>query len=351
MKRRNDNPAMREAADWILASRHRPLTRRERRQLADWMRDSPANVREYLEVATIWNDMAHIDADRDIDVSALSTSNNVVPFPEAAPVPKAKTFPRGRLAKWLAVGAAGVVVLVTAVLYPNSGGDAVQRVSTALGEQRSVPLDDGSIIHLNTKSEVRIEAGERGRVVHLVAGEALFEVRRDRARPFAVRVGTAEIRVTGTRFNVRRRGGFEVVTVVAGTVEVGPFDPDRPTSPGPVAGNQSPMFEVEAGQQVRIDHSGRAGPPAEVRVEDVIVWTERRLVFNGDTLSTIVAEFNRYNARQLRIVHPTIGGMRLSGVFAASDPDSLLQYLQTLDGYAIDIEHVDGTTTLSRGRR
>lgn len=349
MKRRKDNPARREAADWILASRHRPLTRRERRQLADWLRDSPANVREYLEAATIWNDMAHIDADRDIDVSVLSTSNNVVPFPEAAPVPQAKTFRHGQLAKWLAA-AAGVVVLVAAVLYPNSDGDTAQRVSTALGEQRSVPLDDGSIIHLNTKSEVRIEVGERRRVVHLVAGEALFEVRRDRARPFAVRVGTAEIQVTGTRFNVRRRGGFEVVTVVAGAVEVGPFDPDGPTSPRPVTGNRSAMVEVEAGQQVRIDHSGRAGPPAAVRVEDVIVWTERRLVFNGDTLSAIADEFNRYNARQLRIVHPTIGGLRLSGVFAANDPDSLLEYLQTLDGYAIDIEHGDGTITLSRGR-
>ena len=351
MKRNRNEPAMREAADWILASEDRPLTRRERGQLADWLRGSPDNVREYLEASTVWNDMAHVDADRNIDVVALCEPDNVVPFPEAEVAPNESTFLRRHSGKLVAV-AASLATVATLVFHLHGGGDDAREVATGLGEQRSVLLDDGSIVHLNTLSNLRIDFGSGRRGVELVAGEALFAVVRDAHRPFAVRVGAAEIEVTGTRFNVRRREGLDVVTVVEGVVEAGPVNRNVATDPGSPVGlggrtGVEPV-EVAAGHQVEFDHSGRAGPVTKVRTDQAIAWTERRLVFDGDTLDTIAHEFNRYNARKLRVLDPEVGSLRLSGVFASNDPESLAEYLRTMAEHPIEVEYTEGTITLSR---
>ena len=232
------------------------------------------------------------------------------------------------------------------------GGDVARRVVTGLGEQMSVTLADGSIIHLNTLSDVRVDFGRRRRGVDLVAGEALFTVARDPDRPFTVRTGSAEVEAIGTRFNLRRREGVEVVTVVEGAVKVRPIHGNVPTntaSPDRGMGDRTAFepFEVVGGHQVELHHSGGTGPLTEVSVDRVIAWTDRRLVFDGDTLSTIADEFNRYNATKLRVLHSRIGGLRLSGIFAANDPQSLAEYLRTLDGHPIHVEYTDGTIDLS----
>ena len=349
MNRDENNPRAKEAADWILAAQERALTKRERRQLAEWLRSSPANVREYLEAVAVWNDMARIDSDGQIDVDALSSTDGVVPFPAPSPFAASFTTRRSRLVRISAIAAAVVIALAAGVLTWQLDAPNPKTVSTELGEQRSVALDDGSIVYLNTQSRVRIHHGERRRFLELVAGEALFTVAEDPARPFVVRVGGAEVRVTGTQFNIRRRRDSAVVTVVAGTVRIGQVAAAPPPEgiSDPAEENATvDVVEVVAGQQVDIDPAGRAGPPAEVSAERILIWTERRLVFDGDPLSVVAEEFNRYNATKLRIGDPEVGNLQLSGVFAANDPASLLEYLETVEALAVDVRHSGTTVTL-----
>ncbi len=44
-------------------------------------------------------------------------------------------------------------------------------------------------------------------------------------------------------------------------------------------------------------------------------WTQKQIVFNSTPLSDVVDEFNRYNARQLRITDPKTANTRISGRF------------------------------------
>jgi transmembrane sensor len=62
-------------------------------------------------------------------------------------------------------------------------------------------------------------------------------------------------------------------------------------------------------------------------VADVVAWRDRRLVFRNESLEHIVAEFNRYSARQIRLDGLNIGSRVFSGVFDVDDPDSLAQVL------------------------
>src|SRR5258708_6316398 len=56
--------------------------------------------------------------------------------------------------------------------------------------------------------------------VELLDGQALFEVAKDAARRFVVRSGATRVRAVGTQFDVYRRSGSTVVTVVEGQVAV-----------------------------------------------------------------------------------------------------------------------------------
>jgi transmembrane sensor len=71
---------------------------------------------------------------------------------------------------------------------------------------------------------------------------------------------------------------------------------------------------------------------AEADVTRKLSWTEGRLWFDRETLSNVVAEFNRYNRRQLVIADPAIADLRIGGGFEATDPESFVAALERTVG-------------------
>ena len=95
------------------------------------------------------------------------------------------------------------------------------RFSTGKGETKVVALKDGSVVTLNTASEIRVNYSDAVRAVELVRGEALFDVAKNKARPFVVAAGDTSVRVVGTSFTVRHFDAAPVqVLVREGIVEV-----------------------------------------------------------------------------------------------------------------------------------
>jgi len=86
------------------------------------------------------------------------------------------------------------------------------------------------------------------------------------------------------------------------------------------------MVLVSAGQQVTVTAQAMTAPkPADTAA--ATAWTQKQMVFASTPLSEVVAEFNRYNTRQLVISDPGIASTRISGVFSSTDPASLLRGL------------------------
>jgi transmembrane sensor len=95
------------------------------------------------------------------------------------------------------------------------------RFSTGKGETKVVALKDGSVVTLNTASEILVNYSDDLRSVELIHGEALFDVAKNKARPFVVAAGDTHVRVVGTSFTVRRIDTAPVqVLVREGIVEV-----------------------------------------------------------------------------------------------------------------------------------
>lgn len=87
-------------------------------------------------------------------------------------------------------------------------------VVTAKGERTQVVFQDGTRVFLNAGSRLRypVKFGLWNRKVYL-DGEAYFDVRANKSRPFVVEIEKAAVRVTGTSFDVYSYSDKAVATV------------------------------------------------------------------------------------------------------------------------------------------
>lgn len=311
-----------QAAQWLCNLRE--ADEAQQQQFLAWLKQSPRHVKEFLFADTVWREVeqARFVA---LDLNALigearanQNSVNVIPLAnEDAETPKQIRPARHR---WLALAAGTALIAVGASLTAWWMMRAPD-YSTTIGEQRSLRLDDGSLLQLNTHSRVEVHYSERVRELRLVEGEALFTVQRDAMRPFLVHAGNTVIQVLGTQFNVYRRPEGTTVAVISGAVQV--------------IADQKPPLRLDAGQEVRIAKSGKL-LQTQSEVSDALAWRERRLVFRGETLDAVAAEFNRYNKRQFRVEGESAKQKLLSGTFDADDPDSLVLFLRRLSDLAVE---------------
>jgi transmembrane sensor len=198
--------------------------------------------------------------------------------------------------------------------------------TTSIGELRSITLEDGSVVELNTQSRVRTHFTPTERRVELLSGEAVFKVAKNPARPFRVVAGSAEIVAVGTAFNVYAQSSRTVVTVLEGRVRVS--GQRSATRKAAASARAEQELELARGEQAIIAPHVPIAKASLADPRQVTSWTERRLVFEETPLADAAAEFARYNARSIRIEDAKVGELHITGVFDATDPESLVQFVE-----------------------
>ena len=204
------------------------------------------------------------------------------------------------------------------------------------GDQRTIRLDDGSLMHLNSNSRARVRYSRQQRLVELEQGQAMFDVARDPTRPFQVHAGRTAVLAVGTQFDVYRRDAEHVtVTVVEGRVEV----VDRSAADSKTNATRStsllrPM-RLDAGQQIE---TGRDRPVlSQVDVNTTKAWVRREIVFTGKPLAEVADEFNRYLSVPVYIDDAALRATRISGIFSAYDQAAFVTFLREFDGVQVEV--------------
>jgi len=205
-----------------------------------------------------------------------------------------------------AVAAAAVGLSLTAgAAYARRG-----EYHTGKGEVRSVPLADGSVIWLNTDSQVKVRYGRTQRGVILARGEAMFEVAKDASRPFVVHAGETSVRAVGTAFSVSQVS-HETVRVLVGEGLVD-FSPADRAPPVRLIAGCNAVSGAPGGIAVR-----HVGVPS---VSRALSWRRGQLDFDGVTLAEAAQTFARYSDDRIVIDDPQVARMTVSGLFASTDP-------------------------------
>jgi transmembrane sensor len=313
----------------------------DHREFGEWVSRSPERVEAYLQTARlvkaikspklIWPNTEAAALIREAKLS----SETALPFPAAriaTSVDRGETpHARSRIVWTTAAALLMVVGLVLFMLEPT------QEFRTALGEQRSVLLADGSRVTLNTASIIEVNLLKDRREVRLAQGEALFEVAHDPVRPFVVRAGNALLKDVGTQFNVDMRSNGTTVTVVEGRVAVDSGSPRK--SAGAQAAHGEPgtleALILAANDRVVIMSAGLGAPEHGVNVAPAVAWTQRKLMFEHRPLSEVADEFNRYNGDRIDIDSAELKRQEVTGVFEAKDPASFVAFLSSIPGVEI----------------
>jgi transmembrane sensor len=375
-----------EASDWIVKNREGDLDAQDKKRFDAWLRKSPQNLGAYLEMSAVWEDVASIDpglnASADELIASARAEENIVPLespsvlrtrePPHTSRRKGKIPALGRVGLYSGLAASVLLGLAGILLYGQRN-----TYSTGVGEQRSIVLNDGSTVELNSRSRVRVRFSEAERDIDLIEGQALFHVAKNPQRSFVVSADGTQIRAVGTQFDVYRKSSGTVVTVVEGKVAVfgEPHPgslvshavkgdaaisssqnlPDVSTIPlqvmgerrGPRNGSGEALAPpndsangaifLTAGEQVTVIRASTVPvSPKQANVAAATAWTRRSLVFDSAPLTEVAQEFNRYNTRPLVIVGTQLAEFHVSGVFSSVEPSLLLRFLRGQPELAVE---------------
>jgi transmembrane sensor len=203
----------------------------------------------------------------------------------------------------------------------------IERIETAVGEIRRVPLKDGSLVAVNTQTRLAVSLRPEIRQVSLQQGEAWFQVAHDRTRPFIVEAGEVRVKAVGTAFSVRRTGDGADVQVTEGVVEVWSV------------GDEANVRRVSAGARTFVSDTAGPAPVVEasVAIDRSLSWRNGQLIFDGDTLGQAATEFNRYNTIQVEVSDPALAQEKMIGRFRTNEPDAFARAAAQILGARAEI--------------
>ena len=284
-----------EAADWAARVDRGPLPPELEHALEGWLAADPRALGAFTRMRAI--------ALATEKARALGPDFHAADFAPPAPSRRNLLQAGGAIAATALVGSVGA----WQVLRMRN------RYRTGKGEVKVVALKDGSVVTLNTASEIAVNYSEGMRSVELLQGEALFDVARNRALPFVVAAGDTSVRVVGTSFTVRRLETAPVqVLVREGIVEV--FKPTViDARPLRISANTRAVAAIEAPEIA-------ANPVPLAQLHRELAWQDGHLAFEGQTLQQAAAEFSRYSDVRIVIDDPVLAHEEIAGLFRANDP-------------------------------
>ena len=296
-----------EAAAWHVRLSSDQATEADYLAFESWVSD-PANRAAYDGQDRLGRDIAD-NAGAFRQVFAMARSDQRIVFPALL----RRTWSVGALAF-------AAVALFALFLLPRSEPDRWTIYSAPGSEARLISLRDGSSIHLNRGSTVRVAMSGRSRRIQLSEGEAFFRVMHDSKHPFSDEVGVDRIEDVGTEFNVLNADNLMVVTVGSGSVAVLPR----------ASGADGAGVTLGAGDQFLRRGSGSPVVVRGVNTAAAFSWRSGHLVYNDASLTEVVTDLNRYFARDVRIVGADAAALRFSGVIAIDSEDRVLERLKSL---------------------
>jgi transmembrane sensor len=292
------------ASSWAARLDRGPLTPEEEEAFEAWLGD-PRSRGALLraQALSMWSESAQ----------ALGSGFDPAAF-EAPERSRLAGVSRRRALAW--TGGAAAAASLAAVGFGMPAFGAV--ISTKRGEIRLAPLEDGSTIHLNTESSVRVRYDQDQRLVTLVRGEAYFSVARDEKRPFIVEVDDCRLRTEQAGFRVRKLDKVPVdVLVNQGEVDVA--RPNLTASPRSLALNANTRLILSDPTERRLS-AEQPQPVVPEAISRELAWREGKLAFEGESLEQAADTFARYSRTRIHIPDPDLAREPVTGLFAASDP-------------------------------
>lgn len=283
------------AIEWLVKLKSGRATRDDEAEFQRWRAQSPEHEAAAREAETLWY--------------GVGLAGNEVRAAE-------RKRARARLTRRTLLGGgvllvAGAGLRVSGIVGPRLFADYV----TAVGEQRTVALADGSTATLNGYTALSVKFTDTQRSLTLHEGQATLTVAPDARRPFLVDANGGETRALGTVFDIDIRPTETAVTVLEGRVSVS-------------TDANSADVSLTADQRVRYVPHGSPSAIEAVDADAETAWRRGKLIFNSRPLADVIAELERHRRGTIVIASPSLRSLAVTGVFDTSDPEAILTTIE-----------------------
>ena len=308
-----------------------------------WVNQDPSHIAAFKKVTAAWDELNLL--------TRLPLELEQRQAQQKATKPQTPTNP---ITDWWTQGRglalASVVLLAVFISVPGSWFAQNQgQYLTAVGEQKTLTLPDGSIVQLNTNSRLSMDYSGNDRALYLLQGEAHFEVEHNPERPFNVYVGTGLVRAVGTAFTVHLANNDIGVIVTEGVVEIAPeVAPVLPAPDKNKTANQLPAPAKTTSPKAQRVAAGNAAVFNQHQVTQIeaikqdaieqrLAWQRGLLVFSGEPLADVIQQVSRYTDIQIVIKSEQLQQLRIGGQFQVGDTQAVFRALEK--GFGLKAEY------------
>lgn len=312
----------RMAAIWVERMNRPVLSSEMAADFDRWIIKDPRHVESYARMQAIWQSDGFEDA--------LQEAEHAPPLP-AVPNDNDPLSWMARHRIMTSAMVASVLCLIFALPLVSSVLIETTHYEAPHGETRRFALADGSHVTLSSGSTMIWRLTPWSRDVKLQKGEAFFDVAHEQLRGFSVDMGTAQVEVLGTAFDIdRRNDGTVAVQVFRGLVGVNAG-----------AGRQ---WRLPAGTGMEIAGNRIRSLPEPVGT--MPDWIDGWYDAMDTPISQLIERLNRVSATPIMIGDPALGNLLVSGRFQISKPEGVLDALAVT--YNLKWQKQDDHYTISR---
>jgi transmembrane sensor len=222
--------------------------------------------------------------------------------------------------------------------------------SVPYGSKSTLVLPDGTKIWMNSGSKIRYpeKFAPNDRTIYL-EGEAFFDVTHNPQRPFIVKTSDINIKVYGTRFNVKSFPEENIIetALLSGSVEI-----ERTNSTGQVLNNikmvpnqvvsylkrkgefVSDIPSVNASEQKKVVAIVSSGKVNEIKsisispIELVTSWKDEQLIFKKENIQNIIVKMQRWYDVKITLQNEDIKKCIFTGTFDKETVEEALDALK-----------------------
>ncbi|GLQ91467.1 FecR family protein [Dyella acidisoli] len=308
-----------EAQHWLLRLTSGTANAHDARAFEHWCGQSPAHMEAFAETRRMWENLgpaahAWMAGER---TRAAAQSNRTATWP--------------RMSRRAFLGAAVTASAALVVMHPPlqmwpSLSDMAADYRTATGEQREVDLGQGIVVQMNTQTTINLRKSE-GRMsgIDLLSGEIQVKATGVADGPISVYAG-------GGRIDVGMMGKCNVRCDDSG-VQVTGLD-------GATTLHYQGQIAVLKAAQRADYNNGSVGQVVPADVEATMAWRRRVLIFDGQTLTEVVREINRYRPGRIILANDGLATRKVQARFSLNQLADVAALIK--DAYGAKVTSLPG---------
>jgi len=295
----------------------------ETKHVEDWLQLSKENKNVLNDYETIWLETGKLTP-KPVAVDPFSAwqkmSDRIDKFEKEKSLNKTKVISlRSRLV-WITASAAAVLIIFFAIQQLFFNPETIKDIQFASAEKILYDtLPDGSQIALNLNSKITYpeKFTNNERRVKL-EGEAFFDVKHNKEKPFVIEAGNAFVKVLGTSFDIKLINNQPEVIVTQGLVKL--FTVDANT-------NDTLSLLLKAGEKGVISKKDNKPVLEEQKIPDAIFWMKKTLIFHDTDLKKVFTLLENFYNIEIKVSDKEIYNLRLSTTFSNNSIQEVLKVI------------------------